>query len=179
MPSPGAESGGAGRRRDPVSDAEIAAFGRAIPEFIHALKAAGPPAAPLRERLMSGALGPRHVNALHVVAVDGPMNVSALAARLDVALPTASLMVGELSRSGLLQRAEDPDDHRRTIVRVAPEVEEAVRDFVQRRLDPLRRALARLSAGERRALLAGLRVLGEEWQATAAPQGDCPGKSRT
>lgn len=155
-----------------VSDDEMAEIGRAIPLFMHAIKAVGPPAPALLQGLASG-LGPRHINTLHVVATEGPMSVSALAARLEVALPTASLMVGELSRAGLIERTEDPDDRRRTIVGVAPHVEGAVRDFVERRLIPLRRALERLTPQERRGLVLGLRALGEEWSAAWSSPADC------
>ena len=154
-----------------VTDEEMAEIGRAIPYFMHAIKSSGgPPAPALREQLAGGFCGPRHVNVLHVIAAEGPMSVSALAARLEVALPTASLMVGELSRTGLIQRTEDPGDRRRTIVRVAPEVESPVRDFVERRLVPLRRALGRLTPEERRGLLLGLRALAEEWSAAGASE---------
>jgi len=153
----------AARGRGAVSDEELSEIGRAIPFFIHAIKSVGPPAPALLKHL--DGLGPRHINTLHVIATEGPMSVSALAGRLEVALPTASLMVGELSRSGLIQRTEDPEDRRRTIVQVAQDVEDPVRDFVERRLIPLRRALERLAPQERRGLLLGLRALGEEWSA--------------
>lgn len=159
----------------PVSDEELAAVGRAFPALIHALKSAGgPPAASLREALARVPLGPRHINALQTVAASGPMSVSELAAHLGVALPTASLMVAELSRGGLLVRVEDDADRRRTIVRVAPEHEADVRDFLARKVEPLRRALGRLTAAERAGFLAGLTACAEEMGADAGSHQQCP-----
>ena len=40
------------------------------------------------------------------------MTVNELAARLEIASATASLMIGDLSRYGVLDRTEDPDDRR-------------------------------------------------------------------
>ena len=52
---------------------------------------------------------------------DGPLTVSQLADRLDVAPTTVSLVVGDLSRHGILTRAEDDVDRRRRIVAIAPD----------------------------------------------------------
>jgi DNA-binding MarR family transcriptional regulator len=46
--------------------------------------------------------------------------VSALADRLEAAPATVSLMVGDLSRHGILTRAEDDAGRRRRIVAIAP-----------------------------------------------------------
>src|SRR3954470_4104479 len=64
-------------------------------------------------------LAPRHIALMAYLQHDGPLTVNELAARLEVAPTTASLMVGDLSRQGVLDRAEDPADRRRTIVSIA------------------------------------------------------------
>jgi DNA-binding MarR family transcriptional regulator len=83
--------------------------------------------------------------------------------------------VSELSRAGLLERVEDDADRRRTLVRVAPEHAAAIEAFLSRRLEPLRRALQRLSLPERAAFVRGLDVLTEELSLAAATGGVAPG----
>jgi DNA-binding MarR family transcriptional regulator len=168
-----------------VSDEELTAIALRIPALFHAAKANGGPSPDEIRDLKGGvALGPRHFNALRHVMTAGPMTVTALGARLGVALPTASLMVAELSRAGLLERVEDDDDHRRTIVRVAAQRFDACDSFLSRRLDPLRRTLARLTPAERTAFARGLDVLTEELSAVGpagvdnAALGSAPAEAR-
>ncbi|MFF2814594.1 MarR family transcriptional regulator [Kitasatospora cineracea] len=68
------------------------------------------------EALAGFQLAPRHLSLLAYLVFDGPMPVGALAERLEVAHTTASLMVGDLTRQGVLDRRPDPADRRRTIV---------------------------------------------------------------
>src|ERR1700729_4144527 len=65
-------------------------------------------------------LAPRHLAMLAYLQYDGPLTVSRLAGRLEVAPTTVSLMVGDLSRRGILTRAEDDADRRRRIVAISP-----------------------------------------------------------
>ncbi|MFG3133879.1 MarR family winged helix-turn-helix transcriptional regulator [Streptomyces tendae] len=65
-------------------------------------------------------LAPRHLALLAHLEYDGPTSVNELAARLEVAPTTVSLMVSELSRPGVLHRTADPADRRRRIVAIAP-----------------------------------------------------------
>ncbi|RKE23140.1 MarR family winged helix-turn-helix transcriptional regulator [Streptomyces sp. TLI_171] len=68
------------------------------------------------EALAGFQLAPRHLTLLAYLLYDGPMPVGTLAERLEVAHTTASLMVGDLARRGVLARRPDPADRRRTIV---------------------------------------------------------------
>src|SRR5207244_12521509 len=86
-------------------------------------------------------LAPRHMNLLVSLALAGPMSVSELSTRLDVGLATASLIVGELGRVGLVVRTEDENDRRRTIVDLAPAHRQAISAFVSRRAGVLKSAL--------------------------------------
>jgi DNA-binding MarR family transcriptional regulator len=65
-------------------------------------------------------LAPRHLALLAYLQYDGPLTVSQLASRLEVAPTTVSLMVADLSRRGVLTRDEDDADRRRRIVAIAP-----------------------------------------------------------
>lgn len=127
----------------------MAAFKRtAIPEEV-------------REIFADPALGPRHLTPVAHLIYEGPMTVNELARRLGLAPATTSLMVSELSRTGVVDRREDETDRRRTIVSVP----EAHREPLARWLsggEPMRRALEQLSSAERRAFLKALRILEEE-----------------
>jgi hypothetical protein len=111
----------------------------------------------LREAFEGGGLGPRHVPVLMTVGFGGPLSVSEIAERIGLSLATTSLMVGELDRHGLVERAEDERDRRR------PEAYRAVVDgWAQTRYAPVARALERLSPTARRHFMEGLAVLAEE-----------------
>ena len=113
-------------------------------------------------------LAPRHMNVLLTLSFVGPISVSDLSAMLGVGLPTASLLVGELSRVGLVARREDDDDRRRTIVELAPAHREAVAGFLSRRAGLLAAALEPLSPTERAGLLRGLRAIVDALEANDA-----------
>jgi DNA-binding MarR family transcriptional regulator len=116
----------------------------------------------LRARFANGALAPRHVGALAVVALYGPLTVSELASREGLALSTASLLVTQLSEAGLVERSEDPDDRRRTVVSVAPAFRRESLAALESKLAPIRRALVRMGTRRATAMLEGLAVLVEE-----------------
>lgn len=104
-------------------------------------------------------LAPRHVAAVVVLmAMPAPVAVSVLAEALQVNLATASLLVAELAAAGLATRAEDPGDHRRTLVRLD---ELRAGELVARWLSPLDRALAELSPERLQGALAVLRAIAD------------------
>lgn len=74
---------------------------------------------PIPAELRTFALAPRHLSLFAYLQFDGPMPVNELAARLEVAPATVSLMISELSRKGMIERREDETDRRRTIVSIA------------------------------------------------------------
>ena len=127
-----------------------------------ALKRGGPMPKSFQEEFERSALGMRHVPVLMMVTLEGEPSVSDLAHKLELSLSATSLMVGELSRAGLLERAEDEHDRRRTIVRIPDEYRDSVDAWLQVRLDPLRRTLERLSPRARENFLEGWRILEEE-----------------
>ena len=57
----------------------------------------------------AGQSGPR-LSALSVLAFAGPLSLSRLAAAEQVSLPSASRLVRELERAGLVRRSADPSD---------------------------------------------------------------------
>ena len=107
-------------------------------------------------------LGPRHVRVLMNLAFEDAQSVSRLAERIGLSLGTTSLMVGELSKAGLVLRSEDEQDRRRTIVRLHPDHVETVRLLLRERTEPMRRALERMDPDDRATFMACWRVLAEE-----------------
>jgi DNA-binding MarR family transcriptional regulator len=147
--------------KEPIDDDLRELLGMVRP-VIMGLKRGGPIPAPLEKPFEEASLGPRHVAPLMAVTLSGSPSVSELAAQLGLSLSTTSLMVGELSRAGLLERTECEDDRRRTIVRVDDRYAKELSLWLEERLEPFRRTLERLSPRARAGFLEGWRVLAEE-----------------
>jgi DNA-binding MarR family transcriptional regulator len=135
-----------------------------VPQVTARLKRSPAPAE-LRATIAAGALGPRHVTALSYLLYEGPMTVGELAGRLGVTHATASLMVGQISRGGLIERREDEQDRRRTIVEIASLKRRAIDRWLSSRTGPMRRTLERLSPRDRGVFVEALRLLDSELQA--------------
>ncbi|MFF5126791.1 MarR family winged helix-turn-helix transcriptional regulator [Streptomyces syringium] len=114
-------------------------------------------------------LTPRHGAVLPQLLAGEPLSVSEVARRLHVSLPTASELVGGLSRAGIVERTEDPANRRRILVSLAEDFRAPLEDFVARRGEPLLRALDGLSPSERAGFLAGLSAWVHEVQNQAVP----------
>lgn len=113
---------------------------------------------PVPERLRSLDLAPRHLSLLSYLLFDGPQGVNELAARLEVAPTTVSLMVGELSRKGVVERREDEADRRRTIVSIAEDSRTAVDAWLANGARAWRTALEPLTDEQRAMFVATLRA---------------------
>jgi DNA-binding MarR family transcriptional regulator len=133
-----------------------------LPVTLHNLKSSVPAPMPMRDAMERASLGSRHANALLAVAAAEPISVSELAKRLDLLLSSTSTLVGELSRAGLVERAEDERDRRRTIVRVHEEYRGAMEAWVAMASAPIRNTLERLSPQTRAHFMEGWRILQEE-----------------
>src|SRR6266545_7241374 len=116
----------------------------------------------LRDAFEKSELGERHVAPLVALAIGGPASVSELAERIGLTPATTSLLVGELSRAGFVQRREDEADRRRTIVSVDESIEEVVRPYLEETLTPLAAGLDRMSQAQRAQFMDGMRILNEE-----------------
>ncbi|RLV04337.1 MarR family transcriptional regulator [Streptomyces griseocarneus] len=111
---------------------------------------------PLRDAMEAHGLTPRHGAVLPQLLAGEPLTVGEIARRLHVSLPTASELVGGLSRAGIVERAEDPANRRRVLVSLATVYRPHLDSFVARRGEPLLRALDALSPAERSGFVAGL-----------------------
>jgi DNA-binding MarR family transcriptional regulator len=78
------------------------------------------------------------------------MTVNEPAARLQVAPTTVSLLIGDLSRKGVLERREDERDRRRRIVALVDNHEPAISAWLAPGAAAWRRALAPLTPDQRR-----------------------------
>jgi DNA-binding MarR family transcriptional regulator len=116
----------------------------------------------LQEAFERGSLGDRHLPPLLFLSLEGSMSVGELAERLGLKLATTSLLVGELSRAGLVDRSEDESDRRRKIVSLNPDFRKIAEPEVEQRLGPFRRTLERLAPAARTNFMEGMRVLSEE-----------------
>src|SRR4051794_9437925 len=142
---------------------------------VHNLKQrGGPPPEPVRAAFEKGSLAPRHMPVVIAVSLEGAMSVSEVAERIGLSVATTSLLVGELSRAGLVDRAEDERDRRRTIVTLGEEHREALTLWTQDIVvEPIRRALERLGPKARASFLEALRILAEESEASSPPSNRC------
>jgi DNA-binding MarR family transcriptional regulator len=101
------------------------------------------------------------VGLLAQIGTEGERSVGELARELDLSLPAASKLTRDLEDHGLVERREDPEDRRRTVVALSPRTAKRVRTWLEQRSKPLEQALATLDAKEREAFLKGLRALGD------------------
>src|ERR1700760_1091978 len=103
-------------------------------------------------------LAPRHLALLAYLQYDGPLTVSELAARLEVAPTTISLMVGDLSRHGILTRAEDDAARRRRIIAIAPGASAPIAQWLSGSAAAWTEVLDALTPGERATVVATMRA---------------------
>ena len=103
-------------------------------------------------------LAPRHLALLAYLQYDGPLTVNQLADRLEVAPTTVSLMVGDLSRQGILTRAEDDADRRRRIVAIAPDYAAAIAQWLSGSAAAWTEVLGALTPADRATIVAAMRA---------------------
>ncbi|RDI49157.1 MarR family winged helix-turn-helix transcriptional regulator [Nocardia mexicana] len=149
----------------PDTDDAIRAMLLLMPRLVGRAKRMRPPA-----ELGSLALAPRHLSLLSYLLFDGAMTVNELAARLDVAPTTVSLMVSDLTQQGVLERREDDTDRRRKIISIADKALPAIRQWLARGADAWRVALEPLTPGQRELFIETLRNY--ERAVTGQPDGN-------
>ncbi|WP_205856416.1 MarR family winged helix-turn-helix transcriptional regulator [Phytoactinopolyspora endophytica] len=103
----------------------------------------------------------RHGAVLAQLVASAVLAVSEVARLLSVSLSTASELISDLDRAGIVGRREDPDNRRRTLVAIAEPHIDDVRQLVAGRAEPLRAVLAELSPQDREGFAKGLRAWAE------------------
>jgi DNA-binding MarR family transcriptional regulator len=166
-PDPGSIPPSTAARAGTLPDGDLTELLARVPFVVGHLRRMKPPPDTFRAMFEQHGLGPRHSRVMMVVTFRAELSVSAVAQALNVSLPAASLLIGELDRAGLLTRVEDARDRRRTLVRVHPVFEPAARAWLESRIAPWRTTLARMSPRDRVGFLEGWRILQAEL--TASP----------
>ena len=135
------------------TDATIRQLMLLMPRLVaRAKRLAVPPA------LQSLDLAPRHLSLLSYLLFDGPLTVSDIAERLQVAPSTVSLLVSEMAAKGVLTRREDEADRRRHIIGLAGEHRGAIEQWLAPGARAWRRALEPLTPDERVTFITTLRA---------------------
>jgi DNA-binding MarR family transcriptional regulator len=112
----------------------------------------------LRQQAHSG-ITPSQLSALSTVERHGPLTLGDLAGLENVQPPSISRIVGALEGEGYVERAPDDTDRRVALVRITDRGTAELRQIRAERDAWLADRLDRLSANERRRLLASLPVL--------------------
>ncbi|MFF7682315.1 MarR family winged helix-turn-helix transcriptional regulator [Microbacterium sp. NPDC007973] len=108
--------------------------------------------------------GPARLRLLDaLVAASGPLSVSEIAEAVGVDQPRASRLVQQAEQMGLVAREPDPDDARRTRVRLTAEGEGLVSGFRGRRRDAVRSALESFTDAERAEFARLLAKFADAW----------------
>jgi DNA-binding MarR family transcriptional regulator len=103
-------------------------------------------------------LAPVHCGLL-VALAEGPHNLTELAERHAVSLPTMSSSISTLEERGLVTRARDADDRRVVFVELTPDGRAVLEKFMCSVVGQVGELLAPLSNTEREQLLVGLSIL--------------------
>jgi len=99
------------------------------------------------------------LKALFTLVDGGSVPIGGVASRLRIGLPAASSLVDRLVEQGLVERREDRMDRRRTLAQPTAEGEALSQRLRQGSREALRAWLEQMDAGDREALVRGLRAL--------------------
>jgi DNA-binding MarR family transcriptional regulator len=97
----------------------------------------------------SASLSPSQVSALASVDEFGPLRISALAALESVGAPVATRVVASLEELDLLERTDDPEDKRASLVELSEHGREVLAALWSQRTIGLSSRLERLTPAER------------------------------
>jgi MarR family transcriptional regulator, organic hydroperoxide resistance regulator len=102
---------------------------------------------------------------LLVLAEEGPLVIGQIAQRLGIGLSTGGHLVDRLVQAGLAERAEDPEDRRRTLARLTPKGEDLYARLLNH-MQQMQTWIQKLDDDDLAALLQGIqainRVIGQE-----------------
>jgi DNA-binding MarR family transcriptional regulator len=115
---------------------------------------------PAEDAEREGLTGPQ-VSIMACLVGRGPSTLTEVSRTLGMNHSTASGIVDRLQARGLVRRAPDPADRRRTRIVVTDKVARYVRELQQGPSGRLAAALGSVSPAERRAIRKGLRLLAE------------------
>ena len=90
---------------------------------------------------------------------EGPHNLSELAEKHNVTLPTMSKTITTLSEHGFVRRSQSEEDRRRVVIELTDSGHALLRQITEEVVEHLATVLSGLTSGERRKLIEGLAVL--------------------
>ncbi|MFG2357438.1 MarR family winged helix-turn-helix transcriptional regulator [Streptomyces sp. NPDC048521] len=109
------------------------------------------------------------LRALRVLEAAPEVNLTGLAERLDIGLPTASRLCDRLEAAGMLERALHPRNRREVQLRLTGQGRRVLADVARRRTQALAAVLARMAPVDRAALVRGMKAF-------FTAQGDAPSR---
>ncbi|MET8770488.1 MarR family transcriptional regulator [Streptomyces sp. NPDC004658] len=98
------------------------------------------------------------LRALRALETQPEVNLTGLAERLDIGLPTASRLCDRLEAAGMLERSAHPHNRREVQLSLTGQGRRVLRDVARRRTQALAGVLARMSPAERAALVRGMKA---------------------
>ncbi|MFE2228587.1 MarR family winged helix-turn-helix transcriptional regulator [Streptomyces kronopolitis] len=152
------------RPSSPAEPAELAGRLRAVVQQLLPL---------LRGQQQNRDLTPSRTAALAALAAHGPLRISELAARMNIALSTTSRMVDLLDGHGWLARRPDPADQRASLISLSDEGLALLHEVRRETTGLLAERIGRLPPDRQRLLRDALPAL-EELVAWTPPDGTTP-----
>ncbi|MFI8242421.1 MarR family winged helix-turn-helix transcriptional regulator [Streptomyces sp. NPDC085866] len=98
------------------------------------------------------------LRALRALETAPKANLTGLAERMDIGLPTASRLCDRLEAAGMLERALHPHNRREVQLRLTGLGRRVLADVARRRAQALAEALAAMEPAERSALIRGMKA---------------------
>ncbi|MGW0413109.1 MarR family winged helix-turn-helix transcriptional regulator [Streptomyces collinus] len=98
------------------------------------------------------------LRALRVLEAAPEVNLTGLAERLDIGLPTASRLCDRLEAAGMLERVLHTRDRREVLLTLTPQGRHVLADVAGRRAQALGRVLRNMEPEDRSALIRGMRA---------------------
>jgi DNA-binding MarR family transcriptional regulator len=99
------------------------------------------------------------LRALRALEAAPELNLTGLADRLDIGLPTASRLCNRLEAAGMLERALHPGNRREVQLTLTGQGRRVLKDVAHRRTQALAGVLAALAPAERSALVSGMKAV--------------------
>ncbi|MGB8644345.1 MAG: MarR family transcriptional regulator [Anaerolineae bacterium] len=101
------------------------------------------------------------VKVLFALCHTGPTSMGGVADKLQIGLPAASVLVDKMVQTQLVERHEDPEDRRRTLVRLTAQGDKLAQHLREGRRELMRDWLDELSEPDLAALERGLGALAQ------------------